>query len=243
MICEYLFLSSSGTWCGRDVCSLLAWSTAKVFALRSTALLKERTARRYVDSHTRGICLWETLQKSWKKMPKAWRRKARASSGPSGSGSSLRPHWPNAIACICEFGRPALRTSTVKCVHALHSGLRRWHCSRWSMLSSAVLHRRHVCVSLGCLFRTFRARWTSLRQCFSSVASDRSVPKVLNMMLKRMMWGMRRLQARTQLGNFVPSRWSAKKCVVLCTVRSESLRGRLFCVGWTKLGCHPTLRG
>ena len=136
--------------------------------------------------HMRGIFLWVMLQKSWKKQLKAWRRKARASSGPRGSGASWRPHWPKMIACVLDMGRGASSMFTVKFTHARQKGWSFAHLIRCSMSSVADLQWRHEwSLSFGCRLRTLMARWTSLRHCFSSVASERSVPKDLKIMLKR----------------------------------------------------------
>ena len=144
MSCENLSRSSSAISSGSAVLHLLAYSTAKVFPLRRTALLSERRARRYVDSHWKGMFLWLTLQKSWKKTLNACLRKALASSGPRGSGSSLRPHWPNMIACTLEMCLGARSTLVVKVMHASQYGLAWRHCIICSMDSSTLLHSLHL---------------------------------------------------------------------------------------------------
>ena len=54
-----------------------------------------------------------------------------------------------------------------------------WHCTMWSMLSSLwqPIIRQTVGFDLSlCLLRTKVPRWSSLRQCLSSVASEIGVP-------------------------------------------------------------------
>ena len=111
------------------------------------------------------------------------------------------------------------------------------------MNSVSLLQCLHVWSDPGCLFLTLSALCRSLRHCFSSVASESSVPIERNIMLKRMICGTCLRQARTQLGKRVPSVLSVRKRVTLCTVRSDSFRGlssRVLCV---KDGCHPIFRG
>ena len=112
-----------------------------------------------------------------------------------------------------------------------------------SMLSMSFLHILHVWSVPGCLFLTLSARWTSLRHCLSSVASDRSVPKDLKIVLNLMMCGKCSRHALTQFGNFGLRSLCVRKLVTLWTVRSDSLRGLPACVGSRKSGCHPIFRG
>jgi hypothetical protein len=104
-------------------------------------------------------------------------------------------------------------TSFTKAFTAFQYGRVREHVMRWSMLSFGSPHfKRHACdgtlSSFGSRLRTKSARWSSLRQLRSSVASDSGVPSV-GQILSKGMGGpqMRDCQLASQLGGLVSTAW------------------------------------
>ena len=120
-----------------------------------------------------------------------------------------------------------------------------WHWSRWSMRSTCVPQRRHLSDGSDVSrLRTKVARWTSFLHWRSSVSSESGVPKEAKTLGKGMCGPSLDFQAAMQLGS-----WSAViswvcSFVMLCIVRSESLRGAsLVPKGVWSSVCHPTFLG
>ena len=109
--------------------------------------------------------------------------KAHASIGPSWSFL----HSLKTMACVMfgavRFGAGASMTSRVNVSTSLQNSLEFLHCVRCSMLSTHPQLSLHLSVgafALRVAVRTLMARCTcsSLRHCFSSVASESGVPSV-----------------------------------------------------------------
>ena len=99
---------------------------------------------------------------------------AQASIGPN----LFRPHTLKIMALLRLGGEGVLRVSVMNLNTRSQKGLVLMHSVRWSMLSIAILHILQVWSGSSlCLLRTFVARWRCLRHAFSSLASDRRVPR------------------------------------------------------------------
>ena len=99
---------------------------------------------------------------------------AQASIGPN----LFRPHTLKIMALLRLGGGGALRVSLMNLNTRSQKGFAVGQFVKWSMLSIVILHiLQEWSGSSLCLLRTFVARWRCLRHAFSSIASDRRVPR------------------------------------------------------------------
>ena len=170
---------------------------------------------------------------------------AEEGAGVLGSEVGLGPLAEGDGVGRCGVRQAPAALSRVNFMHCFQSGSIMRHWSRWSMRSTCVPQSRHLSDGSDVSrLRTKVARWTSFLHWRSSVSSESGVPKEAKTLGKGMCGPSLDFQAAMQLGS-----WSAViswvcSFVMLCIVRSESLRGASLVPRgvWSSV-CHPTFLG
>ena len=213
---------SSGTCFFMVVCSRLVLKRRMVSPYAITAFLKFSMVLRKVYAGMNAALFVSTSAYSRQKRSKAWRAKAQASVDimlPCLVLDMLKTMASRLMRSGLSFSTSLMNFSTM-----FQYGLIIRHSMRCNILS---LHLHPILQfwssNVGSLFLTKMARWSILRQFFSSVASDSGVPSVGQMISKGIVRPIASGQLVSQLGRLSLMMLRVKSLVRRLMVRWGSL--------------------